>query len=139
MQMKNKMVNIALLGTMLLLITGCASIGHKTIHTDQYNYNLAINKSLNEQMLLNLVQMRYGDSPMFLRIASVVNSYSVEEQLSALGYFDFGPDPNYSTISPFIKYTDRPTITYMPLTGEKFAKSLLVPIPEEQVYNRAVS
>lgn len=117
----------------MVLVTGCVSIGSKTIDVDQYNYNLAINRGLNEQMLLNLVQMRYGDSPMFLRISNVVNSYSVEEQVSAVGSFSLGDGSDTASISPFLKYTDRPTITYVPLTGAQFAKSLLVPIPDSAI------
>ncbi len=128
--MTRVMRSIVLCGCVATCASGCASIGPKTIHHDQYEYNLAINKALNEQMLLNLAQMRYGDSPMFLRVSNVVNSYSIEEQLSALGYFSSGLLGDYQSVSPGLKYTDRPTITYVPLLGEKFAKSLLLPIPD---------
>lgn len=124
---------LLILGCMMVFASGCASIGHKTIDTDQYNYNLAINKALNEQMLLNLVQMRYGDSPMFLRISNVVNSYSIEAQLSAVGSFSLGGGDDNMATTPYLKYTDRPTITYVPLTGNQFAKSLLVPIPDSTI------
>jgi len=129
----NGAVDRAIVILLLTLVSGCASIGHKTINTDQYNYNLAINKGLNEQMLLNLVQMRYGDSPMFLRISNVVNSYSIEEQVSAVGSFSFGGDDNELSVTPFLKYTDRPTITYVPLTGTEFAESILTPISDSVI------
>jgi hypothetical protein len=114
---------LLVVGCMMAFGTGCGSIGHKTINTDQYNYNITINKGLNEQMLLNLVQMRYGDSPMFLRISNVVNSYSIEEQVAASGAFSLTGGDDTLSITPFLKYTDRPTITYIPLTGTEYAKN----------------
>ena len=36
---------------------------------------------------------------------------------------------NSQTVGGSGKYTDCPTITYTPLTGEKFARSIMTPIP----------
>lgn len=33
------------------------------------------------------------------------------------------------------RYTDRPTITYTPLTGEKFLESFLTPLPPVNVFS----
>ena len=62
-----------------------------------------------------------------------MNSYSIEEQISALGSFSLSGGENELSVTPFLKYTDRPTITYVPMTGTQFAKSLLVPIPDSAI------
>jgi hypothetical protein len=79
---------------------------------------------------LNIVKIRYGDVPIFLDVASVINSYELSGRtnLDASGQLSpakaFGGD---ALIEGF--YANRPTVTYSPLTGEKFAKSLMSPIP----------
>src|SRR5665647_149820 len=59
-----------------LLLTGCASIGPPTIARDRFDYDHAITMSWKRMMLLNLVKLRYGDTPMFLDVASIINSYT---------------------------------------------------------------
>jgi hypothetical protein len=43
----------------------------------------AISDSWKSQMLFNLVKLRYGDAPVFLDVASVINQYLVE---GSVGY-----------------------------------------------------
>ena len=62
----------------LLLFTGCASIGPGTVTRDRFDYVTAISDSWKSQMLFNLVKLRYGDAPVFLDVASVINQYLVE-------------------------------------------------------------
>ena len=114
-----------------LWLTGCATVGPSTIPRDRFDYAAAISDSWKSQMLLNLVKARYGDVPVFLDVASAINSYSIETGISAEAEL---PRPlaggaNTFTLGATGKYTDRPTITYNPLLGDKFSKSLMTPIP----------
>ena len=66
---------------LLLTFTGCAGVGPHTVARDRFDYTTAISDSWKDQMLVNMVKMRYGDTPTFLDVASVINQYSVESQL----------------------------------------------------------
>lgn len=128
-----------LLVTAPLLLSGCAGIGPRTVARDRFDYTTAISESWKVQMLLNIVKARYGDVPIFLDVASVINQYAVEQEfdLGVNGEFYNRGEPSF--ISPNVgakgRYTDRPTITYSPLTGERFARSLMTPIPPAALLN----
>jgi hypothetical protein len=111
-----------------LLLTGCASIGPPTIARDRLDYDHAISTSWKRTMLLNLVKLRYGDTPMFTDVASIINSYTIEGIVSAGGTWAGAPGFNSGTIGGTGRYADRPTITYNPLLGERFTRSLMTPI-----------
>ena len=110
----------------LILLAGCTGIGPGTVARDRFDYVNAISNSWKRQMLLNLVKLRYVDAPVFLEVASIINQYAVEGEIN-LGA-NWG-DINTQTLGGSGKYTDRPTITYSPLVGEKFYRSLMAPIP----------
>lgn len=112
-----------------LISYGCAGIGPGTIARDRFDYTTAISDSWKRQMLLNMVMIRYGDAPMFLDVASIINQYSVETDASGSLFWAFPPAANSQAISGHATYTDRPTITYNPLMGQKFAQNLMTPIP----------
>jgi hypothetical protein len=61
-----------------LFLAGCASIGPGTIGRDRIDYDHAVTASWQRQLLLNLVKLRYGDTPFFLDVASITNSYGLE-------------------------------------------------------------
>ena len=118
--------------TLVLTLTSCAAIGPHTVGRDRFDYTTAISDSWKAQMLLNMVKMRYGDTPTFLDVASVINQYSVESQVDLrLSWANpiTGALTNTQSAGGATRYIDRPTITYSPLTGEKFARSLMTPIP----------
>ncbi len=111
-------------------LAGCASMGPETIQRDRFDYAAAISDSWKSQMLLNLVKARYGDVPVFLDVASAINSYSIESGVSAGATLPrpLGAGSELYTLGATSRYTDRPTITYNPLLGDKFSKSLMTPI-----------
>jgi hypothetical protein len=119
----------------LLFITGCSSIGPRTVSNDSFDYTGALAESWKQRMLINMVRVRYGDTPVFLDVASVINQYSMETsgQASMEWQSPLSSNANTFGIGGSATYIDRPTITYVPLSGVKFARSLMRPLPTSAV------
>lgn len=120
-----------LCGTCLTLPFGCTStLGPRSIPVARYQYNEAIGRSQDEQILLNLVRLRYQDSLLFLDVDSVVASYSISTDLSLnLGIANAAGDITRSIGSDNkVGWSDSPTVTYAPLKGDEFAKRTMTPI-----------
>jgi hypothetical protein len=118
------------------LFTGCAHVGPKTISVDRFDYSTTIADSWKQQTLLNIVKLRYMDLPVFVDVASIVAGYSIETG----GTMGVGlPETtqlggNTVTLAGSSRFTDRPTITYVPLTGEKFLRGLITPIDPKNIF-----
>ncbi len=127
-----------LLGLTLLGGAGC-TIGPGTMTRDRFDYTVAVAESWKSQMLLNLVKLRYSDTPVFLDVGQIVSGYTVQSAFTATGnvFSTSGPVPGVPNSSIGLgaqgQFTDRPTITYAPLMGERFARSLMTPIPHVHV------
>jgi hypothetical protein len=118
----------------LAALSGCTSIGPHTVLTDSFDYTGVLADSWKQRMLFNMVRLRYGDTPSFLEVASVINQYSLETGVnvsSQLARTNAGD--TFVGIAGHGTYIDRPTITYIPLSGEKFARSLMRPLPPSAV------
>ena len=114
------------------LLAGCATgLGPKAIHSERPSYNEQIVRSGDEQMLLNLVRIRYNDTPLFLELGSVVTSYGYDAAFNASGQANVqnGPASGQANLGTGFSYSEHPTITYSPLAGDLFAERLLSPIP----------
>lgn len=66
----------------LFSATGCAPIGPSSIERDRFEHSTAIAESWREMMLLNIIRLRYGDTPIFLEVGSIVNQYILEQELA---------------------------------------------------------
>jgi hypothetical protein len=121
----------ALVAITLFFISGCTNMGPKTVARDRFNYNTAISDSWKEQTLLNIVKLRYADMPLFVEVASIVSGYTLEGSVSLGGNASTTGNIKGDLLSVGTsgKYTDRPTITYVPITGQKFNASFMTPIP----------
>ena len=74
-----------LLAVPLAVLPGCASQGPGRMPPDSFNYNKAIGQASNEQMLLNLVRLRYKEIPVFLAVSSVLTQYIYAGSVSVDG------------------------------------------------------
>ena len=125
------MTTRALLLLLLLSIIGCSSIGPKSVTRDRFDYNTAISDSWKEQTLLNIVKIRYADMPLFVEVASIVSGYTLESSVSLNGSLSSSDAIQRNTLAlgGNGKFIDRPTITYVPITGSQFNRSFMTPIP----------
>lgn len=114
----------------LLLLTACApQIGPRTVRAARYDYGEALVQSWNEQLLLNLVRLRYRDNPLFLEVGQVVTHYSIDLEGSAAASAGIRGDRGGSALlGGSAAYSESPTITYNPLQGQDFVARLLNPI-----------
>lgn len=109
-------------------ISGCV-MGPKLLPKTRFNFNEAIAQSWGQQLLLNLVRLRYRDNPVFLEVGSIVSSYSFNANSSiGLNVGDDGGGPWGYDGGGGIEYNESPTVTYSPLQGEEFTNRLLTPI-----------
>jgi len=125
-----------------LLLTGCHSIGPGSVARDRFDYSSSLGESWKRQTLLNIVKLRYLDPPIFVDVGQIVAGYTLQTTASAGGGVNWpssgslnGPQANGSlTVGVQGQYTDRPTVTYTPLTGNKFIKGLMTPLPPDSVF-----
>jgi len=116
-----------------LLLGGCASIGPGTVARDRYDYSDSISESWKRQTLLNIVKLRYLDPPVFVDVGQIVAGYSLETAVDLGGQVS-SPRENNLSLGVSGTFTDRPTITYTPLTGNQFVKALMTPLPPQAVF-----
>jgi len=123
-------------GASLLLLTGCQHIGPKTVAVDRFDYSSAIADSWKQQTLLNIVKLRYMDLPVFVDVASIVSGYSLQTGVNVGGTVSSRDaiQADFFAAGASAIYTDRPTITYVPMTGEKFLRGLITPIDPKHIF-----
>lgn len=121
--------------SMALIGSGCTTnFGANGVAPAGFTYNQAIAQTTTEQLLLNLVKLRYRDTPVFLEVDSVTTQRQYAGSASLLSAFPFsGIVGGASSLSSGASFAENPTVRYSPLHGEKFAANLLAPIPPETI------
>lgn len=120
----------------LLGVSGCRTLGPQTVPRDRFDYSASIAESWKRQTLLNIVKLRYLDPPIFVDVGQIVAGYSLETGISA-GASLPSTDAlggKTATLGGSARFTDRPTVTYTPLTGSRFNRGLMMPLPPDAVF-----
>ncbi len=121
-------------GLALLVLAGCTSVPPQRITTDRMEYGQVVADSWKRQTLLNVVRMRYADAPVFLEVGSIINSYSVGGKASVGVELPSRADPNVLSFGADGTWSNTPTVTYQPVLGDRFTKSMLQPVPPAAVF-----
>lgn len=113
---------------------GCSpKLGPDTVERSRQPYNEALARTQSEQLLLNIVRLRYRDTPLFLKVGTLTTQYNLRSEGGASSELSLSGDESF--IGPFVGFAfeERPTVTYTPLQGEEFVKQLLKPLPIESL------
>jgi hypothetical protein len=116
---------------MAAALSGCANLGSEVIRSGRPAYNDAILATNDEQLLQNIVRMRFGDGLGFLTVSSVTANVS----LTASGSVNLGfgsPSGYQGNLVPFggtVGTEQNPTISYMPVSGDRVLRQLASETP----------
>jgi hypothetical protein len=116
--------------------TGCA-LGPRAMESGRLRYNEAVKTTTEQQLLLNIVRLRYGDSPSSLSISTIADQRELSANLAATPFFasaGAGPWGTYrGAVLPqaMLAGAERPTFSYTPNNDQEFARRLFTPLSIE--------
>jgi hypothetical protein len=135
-------IRVFSVGLCLLVAFGCA-FGPKALEQSHIRYNNAVKHVTEEQLLLNLVRLRYNDDPMRLDVSGIAAQYELTGSVEARPFFSTqaarvaGPSiyDTFAAILPFVgaSTANRPTISLVPLDDPETIRSLFRPSTAEGI------
>jgi hypothetical protein len=113
---------------------GCRSFGPRALEQTRLPYNEAVKVTTEQQLLLNIVRLRYTDTPSSLAISNIAAQFEFAKSLQLTPFFTAtGGDNNrgsYGAVLPQAQIggADRPTFSLTPLDDQEFTKKLFTPL-----------
>jgi hypothetical protein len=101
---------------------------------DQIGYSRSLGDGEKRQTLLNVVRLRYADTPTFLDATQVISGYQLQRNVTA--GFELFPRTDPSTFvsgGGSAQLQESPTFTFQPVTGEQFAETFMRPLPPSEL------
>ncbi len=125
-------------GLGLASTTGGCAFGPKVLELSHGRYNEAVRLVDEEQLLRNLVHMRYNEIPLNLNVSSIAAQYELAGGAEARPFF-LAPNPSGSTFRTFtsvlpdvnVSGANRPTVTLLPADNGDAVQKFLTPITVE--------
>lgn len=112
----------------LLALAGCQQLGPRRLEISNAHYSDAVRVASSEQLLVNLVRLRYRDLPVYLGVSSISTQFEFDAGLDASAGVDF-PGSDTAAIGGGIRYSERPTVSFSIRGGEDFQRRMLRPVP----------
>lgn len=113
-----------------LALAGCNAFGPRAVQGTRVAYNEVLQRTQAEQLLLNVVRLRYVDVPMFLEVSSVNTQFEFRTSADASVGGEFGDSLSEYSGSGGLGFTvvEKPTVSYVPLQGDDFVKQIMAPV-----------
>jgi len=106
---------------------GCSAIGPKRLKADQVDYARALGEAKKREILAALVGIRFADSPAFLSVSQIIAAYTFDA--TAGSTFSAGDTTqNFAAATGSVSYSNHPTFTFTPTTGQAFATAYIRPL-----------
>jgi hypothetical protein len=110
----------------VLALAGCLSFGPHTLKVDQADYARALGEAKKREILALIVGLRYADSPAFLTVTQVISAYTFTA--GATPMTESVPPGPTAALTGLASYSDHPTFTFTPTTGQSYAKAYIHPL-----------
>jgi hypothetical protein len=103
-------------------------MGPGAVRYTRIRYNDVVRDTNDQQLLLNIVRLRYADSPVFIDLPNITSQFEVAGRGNYLG--GAGNQFRGQTNLGFgeLSLRDTPTLSYHPREGREIAKALLTPL-----------
>ncbi len=117
---------VGVVGVACVAAGGCG-IGPGAIRRERANYNVTLQRTASEEMLLNLVRLKYREPTLFLDVGNISAQFEYAMDTEWIcAYPRSGAYTYTGKVMP--SYSERPTITYTPLRGETYASRVIAEI-----------
>jgi len=121
-----------------VLVAGCTTLGPQVLDQTRLQYNEVVKRTTEEQLLLNIVRLRYTDTPSSLAVSGIAAQFERSQSVQIVPFFtSAGADNNrsFTAILPQagMQGADRPTISLTPLDDQEFTRKLFTPLPLDGV------
>ncbi len=109
---------------LLLLLSGCSTIGPQVLLKSHIDYNKAVEQVIQEELLLNIVRRRYYEAPQFVTVSSISTSMGTSAGVSGGAAFGNQDIPTTGNIGGSLNWSDSPTVTITPRQGTEILGAL---------------
>jgi hypothetical protein len=121
-----------------VVAAGCTTLGPQALDQTRLQYNEVDKRTTEEQLLLNIVRLRYTDTPSSLAVSGIAAQFERSQSVQLTPFFTAaGADSNrsFTAILPQagVSGADRPTISMTPLDDQEFTRKLFTPLPLDGV------
>ncbi len=106
----------------------CGCVGPKAIRYTRLKYNEVMRDTNDQQLLLNIVRLRYADSPVFIDLPNITSQFEASGRGNYLGGYGNQVKAPASLGFGELSLRDTPTLSYHPREGREIAKAMLTPL-----------
>ncbi|NGX51154.1 MAG: hypothetical protein K1060chlam2_01012 [Chlamydiae bacterium] len=128
--MKRLILTLTFVATLSLLLTGCHVSSRMAMYGSggRTSYNVSAQNTTNQELLLNLVRLRYSDTPYFLELNGITTQFNFTGKLLPSIKIPGFNESNPAALGAEFAWSNQPTIQYSPLEGKDFAIQLMHPL-----------
>ena len=139
---RGRLLAIALLATWC---ASCVQIGPGFVAEGRPAYNIAVARTNDQELLMNLVRLRYSDTPYFTHVERIAAQVQFNRSLGADGTYTGTTSAAPSGVTEFlsrafrlapaaVSLNENPSIIYAPVEGEKFVRQMMTPMNPDLLF-----
>jgi len=117
---------LPVLGALLCALAGC-SLGPRTLPGNRMDYNMTVQRSNNEELLVNLVRAKYFEHPFFLQVGAIASQFNYSASAGVSADLQRKSVGGAQVFHPSLgaSVAEIPTVTYAPVLGAENVRKLL--------------